>query len=159
MSDIYNVEQTYSEQRRAQLRLAADIMGIDEPYLLRLVKFFVARVNADKRLGTICGNRKWDDERAQVKRMTKFWRAVVLHTGRYSGDLVGVHQNLHGLRRDDFERWLGLFRATVEETAPTPAAANYLITRAESITRNLETALFEGAAGDGSALSRAQRRD
>lgn len=90
--------------------------------------------------------------------MTEFWRAVVLHTGRYSGDLVGVHQNLQDLRRDDFDRWLGLFRATVEETAPTPAAANYLITRAESITRNLEAALFEGAAGDGSASSRAQRR-
>ena len=159
MSDIYNVEQTYSEQRRAQLRLAAGIMGIDEPYLLRMLNFFVARVNADKRLGTICGDRNWDDDRAQVKRMMEFWRAVVLHTGQYSGDLVGVHQNLRGLRRDDFERWLGLFRATVEETAPTPAAANYLITRAESITRTLEAALFEGAVGDGSALNRARRRD
>ena len=151
MSDIiykYNVEQTYSERKRAQLRLAAEVIGIDEAYLSRMLKFFVARVNADKRLGPICGGRTWEVERAQVERMMAFWRAVALHTGKYSGNLVDVHQRLYGIRREDFEHWLDLFRATVEETAPTPEAANYLMARTERIARSLETAIFERTAGD-----------
>ncbi len=152
MTEIYTIEQTYSDRKRTQLRLAAEIIGIDESYLSRMLNFFVARVHADRRLGTICGRQTWGDVGTQVEHVTAFWFSAVLHTGEYSGNLVDIHRNLPGIRRDDFERWLALFCATVEETAPTSAAANYLIIRAERIARNLETAIFEGTAGTSASV-------
>ena len=53
MSGVFTVEQEYSPRTRAQLRQAAEVLGIDEEYLRRMTRFFVACIRVDKRLGRI----------------------------------------------------------------------------------------------------------
>jgi len=149
MTGFFGVEQTCSAQKRAQMRQAAEIMGLSEDYIARMARFFVARVAADRHLGTVCRAHAGCRNEEQVERMTAFWSSIALHTGRYRGDLVAAHRNLRGLRPQDFARWLELFRATLDETAPTPVAASYLMSRTERIARDLEAALLEGAPGTG----------
>jgi hemoglobin len=74
--------------------------------------------------------------------MVAFWSSVALHSGRYSGKPVPAHARLDELSPALFERWLGLFRETLRDIAPTPAAAEYFIERAERIAASLVMALF-----------------
>ena len=83
-----------------------------------------------------------------MERVTAFWSAIALYTDGYSGDLVDVHRNLRGIGHQDFNRWLDLFRATLDETAPTPEAVNYLMVRATRVAQSLEMAVFERSADD-----------
>lgn len=143
MPGFFTVEQEYSPKTRAQLRQAAEVLGIDEEYLRRMTKFFVARVRTNKRLGRIGATGTADDEERQVERMVAFWSSIALHRDVYSGDLVTAHRNLRDVQRQDFVRWLELFQATLEETAPTVDAGNYLLSRTEIIAKELERVLFE----------------
>ncbi|MEM1009930.1 MAG: group III truncated hemoglobin, partial [Myxococcota bacterium] len=46
-----------------------------------------------------------------------FWESVLFQGARYKGNPLQVHQDLHErypLRKEHFERWLGLFNATVD---------------------------------------------
>ncbi|MBK0328839.1 group III truncated hemoglobin [Rhodobacteraceae bacterium F11138] len=145
MSTLLGVEQDYPAKTRAQLRQAAEVMGIDEEYISRMARFFAARIAADRQLGKTCARYAGCGGKKQVERMIAFWSSIALHTDAYCGDLVAAHRNLHDLERQDFARWLALFRATLDETAPTQAAANYLMSRTERIAKDLEAALFEHA--------------
>jgi hemoglobin len=73
---------------------------------------------------------------------------IALYEEGYSGNLVQVHRDLPNIRRQDFARWLELFRETLDETAPTPEAANYLMTRATQVAQRLEMEIFGCAADD-----------
>ncbi|MCQ0093579.1 group III truncated hemoglobin [Roseovarius sp. M141] len=132
------------ERTRTQRREAAEIIGIDETYLLRLIHFFVARLRADKSLGRFYAIEDEEHRARQVAQMITFWISNTLETDEYVGDLVEVHRKLPDLRHEDFKRWLELFRATLDETAPTVAAANYLMIRAERVAAYLENAIFQG---------------
>lgn len=159
MSDRFNAEQAVPDRKCGQLKQAVEIIGIDQAYLSRMLDFFVARIRADKRLCRVFEERATDDLRAQVERMRTFWYNTAVHDGRCTEKLVEVHRNLPGLRREDFDRWLELFRATLEETAPTPEAANYLVTRAERIAQRLKAAIFENMAADTACQDDSARRD
>ncbi|MDX2482656.1 MAG: group III truncated hemoglobin [Pseudodonghicola sp.] len=148
MSDRFKAKNGSPDRKCGQLKQAVEIIGIDQAYLSRMLDFFVARIRADKLLCRVFEGRATDDLRAQVERMRTFWYNAAVHDGRCTEKLVEVHRNLSGLRREDFDRWLDLFRATLEETAPTPEAANYLVTRAERIAYGLKAALFETTAAD-----------
>jgi len=140
-----------SDRMRAQRREAAAIIGIDDAYLQRLTHLFVARVRADKQLGRFYAVEDDRHRARQVAHMTTFWLSSTLETDDYLGDLVKAHNTLEGLTRDDFERWRMLFRATLDETAPTVEAANYLMIRAERVAEYLETELLgerDAAVGD-----------
>ncbi|MBI6628827.1 group III truncated hemoglobin [Pontibaca sp. S1109L] len=125
------------------MRAAAAAKGIDEAYLSFLVDEFYSRVRADARLGPIFIGEIGDDWAAHLEQMKAFWASVALNAGLYSGKPVPAHQKLVGVERSDFGRWLGLFRDTLNDTAPTPEAAAYLKIRAERIARSLEMAMFE----------------
>ncbi|TDE37926.1 group III truncated hemoglobin [Antarcticimicrobium sediminis] len=159
MSDRFNPEQAVPDRKCGQLKQAVEIIGIDRAYLSRMLDFFVARIRADKQLCRVFEGKTTQDRRAQVERMRAFWLDVAVHDGGSTEKLVAVHRNLPGLRREDFDRWLELFRATLEETAPTPEAANYLVTRAERIAQRLKAALFENTAADTARLGDRLRRD
>ncbi|MBZ0123333.1 MAG: group III truncated hemoglobin [Roseovarius sp.] len=145
MTDRFGLQVISSARKRAQMRQAAEIMGLSEDYIARMVRLFAARVAADRQLGQVCGAHAGCGGEGQVERMTAFWSAVALHTEGYTGDLVAVHRNLSDLQARDFERWLELFRATLDETAPTRVAADYLMSRAERIAAHLEAAICEHA--------------
>ncbi len=159
MSDRFKPKNESPDRKCGQLKQAVEIIGIDQAYLTRMLEFFVARLRADKRLCRVFEGKSTKDRRAQVTRMRAFLLDVALHDGGSTGRLIEVHRNLPGLRREDFDRWLELFRATLEETAPTPEAANYLVTRAERIAQGLTAALFETMAGDTACPGERARRD
>ena len=145
MCDPLNSDKGCSERTRAQRREAASIIGIDDAYLQRMTHFFVARVRADKQLGRFYAVDDEDHRSQQVAQMISFWLSSTLETDDYVGDLVKVHSKLPGLQREDFKRWLELFRATLDETAPTVAAASYLMIRAERVAEYMEIAIFESS--------------
>ena len=136
------VRHGFAEAKRAEIRAQAHAIGIDEAFLSDLVENFYTRIRADDRLGPIFAAHI-TDWGPHLARMKLFWASVALNAGVYSGKPVPVHQKLDGVERSDFARWLGLFRATLDDTAPTPEAANYLMVRAERIARSLEIAMFE----------------
>ncbi|MEB8386974.1 group III truncated hemoglobin [Rhodobacteraceae bacterium KMM 6894] len=142
MSDGLTLPHRPTAQRRAEIRAAAEDMGIDAAYLSLMVDTFYARIRADARLGPIFEDAIGDSWEPHLARMKDFWASVALNAGSYSGKPVAVHQKIEGVERADFDRWLGLFRGTLQDTAPTAEAVEYLMVRAERIAHSLSMAMF-----------------
>ncbi len=131
--------------------------AIDEAGIAVLVDTFYQRIRADAVLGPVFENKiaadKWPTHLATMKR---FWSSVMLTTGAYSGNPVGVHRSVPNLERPMFAHWLALFASTAEDLfAPEPAAD--LAAKAKRIAFSLELAVFHrlGAPPDGLALQQA----
>ena len=91
----------------------------------RLVRAFYGRALEDPIIGFIFVDVAKLDLEAHVPRLTSFWETILLGAQSYGGGAFRPHAQLHGkvrLRRGHFERWLALWRATVDElfagTAP-----------------------------------------
>jgi hemoglobin len=134
---------SFAEDKRAEIRAAAGRLGIDEDYISRLVEAFYARVRADATLGPIFEREIGDRWDPHLARMKAFWASVALNAGTYSGRPVPVHQRLEGVSPRHFAHWLGLFRETLAETAPSAEAEAYFMLRAERIAASLQMAMFE----------------
>ncbi|MDF1720729.1 MAG: group III truncated hemoglobin [Minwuia sp.] len=117
-------------------------MGIDDAYVSQLVDTFYGRVRKDPDIGPIfeaaIGD-TWDHHLAKLK---DFWASVAWGAARYSGQPVPAHQRHPEIMERHFDIWLGLFRQTLEDTAPTPAAVDHFMIRAERIARSLKLVLF-----------------
>jgi len=138
--------QTASDRRttsaREQIVAEAAAMGIDRDYISTLVETFYSRVQKHDLLGPIFNDAisDWD---AHLKTMKRFWASVALNAGEYSGKPVPAHRkHIDMIKAADFDVWLGLFRQTLDETAPTPAARDYFMVRAERIAKSLRLAMF-----------------
>lgn len=130
-----------AEERRRAIQETAARLGIDDAFISELVETYYARVRADERLGPIFNGEidDWPDHLAKLK---DFWASVALNAGRYSGKPVPAHMKLEGVSREDFGLWLGLFRRTLEETAPGEETVVYFMQRAERIAQSLQLAMF-----------------
>ena len=131
----------------ARPEMTASIMaetGLDERVLRALVERFYDKVRRDAVLGPIFEDRI-TDWAPHLDRMVAFWSSVALMTGRYHGRPVPAHARLP-VEAEDFERWLGLFRATARETC-TPAGAAHVIEEAERIARSLHIAVEDAKTG------------
>ena len=53
-----------------------------------------------------------------------------------------AHLRLPGLTPAHFQRWLALFRETLDDVAPNPAAADFFHDRASLIGRNFQAMIF-----------------
>lgn len=104
----------------------ADAEGIAEDQIRAVVTEFYRRARRDERLGPVfeAHVRGWDEH---LDRMTDFWSAALLRTGRYSGRPVERHRELDGLGAEHFDRWIGLFEATVRDLCPPRQAEAYLV--------------------------------
>lgn len=96
--------------------LRPDIAGRDD--IETLVNTFYEGVRQDEVLGFIF------DEVAQLKwethlpRMYAFWETVLFGTGGYQGNPLAAHAKLVPMTemgRAQFDRWLAVFRATVDQ--------------------------------------------
>tara|TARA_R110002051_G_scaffold34046_1_gene75762 strand:+ start:2913 stop:3359 length:447 start_codon:yes stop_codon:yes gene_type:complete len=131
------------EERQASMQQNAAALGIDEALVSRLVDTFYARVREDDLLGpvflTTLGE-NWDPHLAKLK---DFWSAIALGTRRYDGRPMPAHLRLSDtITEAHFRRWLGLFRETVDELMPNPAAADFFYDRASMIGRNFQAMIF-----------------
>jgi hemoglobin len=131
-----------ADERRKEIEEAAARMGIDETYVSILVDTFYERIRDHAELGPIFEEKVAGAWPLHLARMKDFWSSVALNTGRYSGRPVPKHVALSSLKPEHFEMWLALFRQTLDDTAPTPEAADYFFVRAQRIGESIKLAVF-----------------
>jgi hemoglobin len=84
----------------------------------RLVRAFYTRALLDPVIGYLFTDVAKLDLEAHVPRITSFWETVLLGARSYGGGAFRPHAELHmqvRLRPGHFQRWLTLWRATVDE--------------------------------------------
>lgn len=133
---------TSAHERRAQIQANAAAIGIDEAYVSQLVDAFYIRIRAHDVLGPIFEEVIGDNWDPHLARMKAFWTSVALNAGTYSGKPVPVHRKLTRVEPGHFDIWLGLFRQTLADTAPSEAAIGYFMERANRIAESLQLAMF-----------------
>ena len=131
------------QQRRAALAPGASA-GITEPMIRAVVHGFYGRIRQDAVLGPIFEGVIGDNWDHHLAKMCDFWSSVLLMTGRYEGRPMPAHIRIKvaegmGLDEAHFERWFGLFRATVRELCPPPAAALF-----EDRAQRIAASLLQG---------------
>ncbi len=131
-----------AQERRAQTRANAAAMGIDEAYISSLVETFYGRIRAHPLIGPIFEEVIGANWAQHLETMKDFWASVAFNAGRYSGKPVPAHKKLSRVQPWHFDIWLALFRQTLEDTAPTPAAVLFFMERAERIAQSLQLAMF-----------------
>lgn len=130
------------KEREAAIRQMAAALEIDEALVSELVDTFYARVRKDTLLGPVFETAIGPDWDAHLAKLKDFWSAVALGTRRYDGRPMPAHLRLPGLTPAHFERWLTLFRETLDEIAPNPAAADFFYDRAHMIGQNFQAMIF-----------------
>lgn len=84
----------------------------------RLVRAFYGRALDDPIIGWLFVDVAKIDLEAHIPVITSFWETILLGARSYSGGAFRPHAALHakaGLRGAHFERWLLLWRSTVDE--------------------------------------------
>jgi hemoglobin len=84
----------------------------------RLVRAFYGRALTDPVIGFIFVDVAKLDLEAHVPRITSFWETILLGAQTYAGGAFRPHAMINGqvaLRAGHFERWLWLWRSTVDE--------------------------------------------
>jgi hemoglobin len=84
----------------------------------RLVRTFYGRTLVDPVVGWIFVDVAKLDVEAHVPQIASFWETILLGSRSYAGGAFAPHAALHlkvRLRAGHFERWLALWRVTVDE--------------------------------------------
>jgi hemoglobin len=84
----------------------------------RLVRAFYERAMTDPIIGFIFSDVARLDLEAHVPRITAFWETILLSASSYRGGAFRPHAELNlrvRLRAGHFERWLWLWRTSVDE--------------------------------------------
>jgi hemoglobin len=84
----------------------------------RLVREFYGRALVDPVIGWIFVEVAQLDVEAHVPHIASFWETILLGAHSYSGGAFAPHAALHArvrLRAGHFERWLWLWRTTVDD--------------------------------------------
>ena len=93
-----------------------DLEGRDDIRLL--IGSFYTKVRRDELIGPIfseVAKVDWDDH---LPVMYDFWEGILFQTGNYAGNPMRVHKQLHDkfpLEQAHFDRWLNIFRETLDE--------------------------------------------
>jgi hemoglobin len=91
----------------------------------RLVRAFYGRALIDPVIGWIFVDVAELDVEAHVPQIASFWETILLGARSYSGGAFAPHAALNSrvrLRAGHFERWLWLWRTTVDELFAGPRA-------------------------------------
>lgn len=119
---------------------------LDEAVVAAVVAEFYTRARADTLIGPIFARVVAADHWPQhIQTITDFWSAMLLGTRRYIGRPMPKHIAIPELGDAEFQRWLTLFRDTVDDLCP-PAVAAMFVDRAERIAFNfrIRIAQFRG---------------
>jgi hemoglobin len=91
----------------------------------QLVNAFYHRVRDDELLGFIFDDVAQINWSTHLPKMYTFWETVLFRTGGYTGNPVAAHAKLMPftqMGRPQFDRWLALFRGTVDDLFEGPNA-------------------------------------
>lgn len=80
----------------------------------KLVDRFYSKVREDALLGPVFEEKIGDSWSEHLEKMYRFWQTVLLGEHTYFGSPFPPHAHLP-IRSEHFERWLALFRETLEE--------------------------------------------
>lgn len=83
-----------------------------------LVNTFYERVRSDAVLGFIFDKVAQTNWEAHLPKMYSFWETVMFRSGGFTGNPIAAHAKLVPLTnmgREQFDRWLKLFRGTVDD--------------------------------------------
>jgi hemoglobin len=92
-----------------------------------LVNHFYNRVRSDELIGFIFEEVAKTNWEAHLPRMYAFWETVLFGTGGFTGNPMAVHARLvpqTEMGRPQFDRWLTLFRASVDDLFSGDKAAH-----------------------------------
>jgi hemoglobin len=115
-------------------------VGVDEALIARVVRAFYERIRQDPTLGPIFLRVIGDDWDAHLAKMCDFWSSVLLMSGRFHGTPMAAHIRIGGLGPQHFALWLRMFRETVTDLCPGPAAELF-VDKAKMIARSLQLAI------------------
>jgi hemoglobin len=103
-----------------------------------VVEFYL-RARLDEKLGPVFDRyvQDWD---VHLGRMTDFWAAALLRSGRYSGRPVERHRGIEELGGAHFRRWVELFEATTRDLC-TPKQADAFNIRARRMREGMTKVL------------------
>ena len=93
-----------------------DIAGRAE--IETLVNAFYDRVRGDEVLGFIFDKLAQTNWTTHLPKMYAFWETVLFRSGGYTGNPLAAHAKLvpmTNMGREQFDRWLTLFRGTVDD--------------------------------------------
>jgi hemoglobin len=116
-----------------------DAAGITDQLIREVVVDFYRRARRDERLGPVFDAHVHEWE-GHLARMTDFWSAALLRTGRYSGRPVERHRSIDGLGEEHFGRWVELFEVTVRDLC-RPEQAEAFLSRARRMRDAMTTSL------------------
>jgi hemoglobin len=122
--------------------MSARFETVDTTTITALVHEFYARVRRHPTLGPVfADNIAGDEWPAHLSKMCRFWSAVMLTNGAYSGNPVAVHRAVAGMDKALFPQWIELFEATAADLF-TPDQAEAFTTKARRIAASLEMTVF-----------------
>jgi len=90
-----------------------------------LINHFYEKVKKDPVIGFIFTDIMKVDWEQHLPVMYDFWEMLILNTGTYSGNTLGVHYTINKkirLEKPHFERWMELFTTTVDTYFEGPVA-------------------------------------
>jgi len=124
------ISKTYCQKNNAM----KDIENRED--IERLIDEFYRRIREDDVVGVIFNDVatiNWDKH---LPVMCDFWDNVLFFSGKYAGNPMDLHKNLHSIRSIDskhFSRWVQLFTETVDDLY-TGEKAELAKQRAKSIS-------------------------
>lgn len=83
-----------------------------------LVNAFYEKVRRDELLGFIFDQVAQTNWTTHLPKMYAFWETVMFRSGGFTGNPIAAHAKLlsqTAMGREQFDRWLWLFKATVDE--------------------------------------------
>jgi CRP-like cAMP-binding protein len=92
-----------------------------------LVNAFYDKVRKDDLIGFVFEKIARTDWAAHLPKMYSFWETMIFRTGGYVGNPIAAHARFlpfANMDRPQFERWLSLFKATVDERFSGPKAGH-----------------------------------
>lgn len=131
-----------AQENRADLAAEARSWGINEAFISELVDTFYLRVQAHPVLGPVFNDRIQDNWAVHLAKMKVFWGSIALRTALYEGKPMVTHRQLESARPEHFSIWLGLWKETLDEIAPSPEAHEYLFEKARSMGERLAAGRF-----------------
>ncbi len=117
--------------------------------LVILMKAFYTKALVDESIGHFFTQVVQLDMEKHLPRITDFWETVVFDTGKYQGNTLKIHEDLHEkspFESAHFTRWIDLFKATVDEHFAGENAEK-IKSRAISIATVMNLKMVHGGAG------------
>jgi hemoglobin len=113
--------------------------------IIRLVDTFYDKVQEDEVIGYFFNDVAKVDWAHHLPKMYDFWETTLFHQPKYKGNPMRVHVDLHQketMEKEHFDRWLSLFKQTVDELFKGVNAENIKM-KGESIATVMHIKVYQ----------------